>query len=43
VLPRPQLDGAASIQWMVDGLDQITPETRKAIRSLDVLEETALR
>ena len=35
VLPLPHLDGAATLQWAVDALDQITPETRKAIRSLD--------
>ncbi|MEJ8839437.1 7TM diverse intracellular signaling domain-containing protein [Ramlibacter sp. AN1133] len=43
LLPRAQLDGAATVQWAVDGLDQITPETRKAIRALDVVEEGALR
>ncbi|MBL0426693.1 sensor domain-containing diguanylate cyclase [Ramlibacter alkalitolerans] len=43
LLPRPQLDGAATVQWAVDGLDLITPETRKAIRSLEVVEESVLR
>lgn len=35
LLPLPHLDGAATLQWVVDGLDQITADTRKAIRSLD--------
>jgi diguanylate cyclase (GGDEF)-like protein len=35
MLPRPQLDGAGTLQWAEAGLDQIVPETRKAIRSLD--------
>ncbi|HET8745289.1 MAG TPA: 7TM diverse intracellular signaling domain-containing protein [Ramlibacter sp.] len=43
LLPRPRLDGAATVQWAVDGLDQITPETRKAIRSMEMMEESALR
>jgi diguanylate cyclase (GGDEF)-like protein len=43
LLPRPQLDAAATVQWAVDGLDQITPETRKAIRALDVVEESVFR
>jgi len=43
LLPRPRFDGGATVQWAVNGLDQITPETRKAIRSLDVVEESVLR
>lgn len=35
LLPRPQLDGAGSLQWVLDGLDAITPDARKMIRSLD--------
>lgn len=35
MLPRTQLDGAGSLDWVVAGLDHITPDTRKAIRSLD--------
>lgn len=35
VLPHPQLDGAGSLQWVLDGLDQIGPEARKAIRTLE--------
>lgn len=35
LLPRPQLDGASSLQWVLEGLDRITPEERKMIRSLD--------
>jgi diguanylate cyclase (GGDEF)-like protein len=43
LLPRPQLNGAATVDWAVHGLDLITPETRKAIRALDTVVETALR
>jgi len=43
LLPRPQLDGAATVQWAVDGLELITPETRKAIRPLDLAEGTTVR
>jgi two-component system, sensor histidine kinase LadS len=43
LLPRAQLDAAATVQWAVDGLEQITPETRKAIRALDAVEESAFR
>jgi hypothetical protein len=43
LLPRPQLDAGATVQWAVDGLDQITPETRKAIRALDVVDESVFR
>jgi diguanylate cyclase (GGDEF)-like protein len=35
MLPHPQLDGASSLQWVLDGLDQIGPEARKAIRTLE--------
>lgn len=37
-LPRTQFDGAASLQWVLDALDLITPDTRKAIRSLDTIQ-----
>lgn len=43
LLPRPQLDGASSVQWALDGLDSITAETRKKIRALDLVEESVLR
>lgn len=44
MLPRGQLDGAATLQWAEHGLDQITPETRKAIRALDAtLEPSSFR
>ena len=42
LLPRPRLDGAATVQWAVDGLELITPEARKAIRALDI-EDSAFR
>lgn len=35
ILPRPQLDGAGSLQWVLDGLEHITPDARKLIRWLD--------
>jgi diguanylate cyclase (GGDEF)-like protein len=35
LLPEPQLDGAASLQWVLEGLDQLTPDTRKLIRPLN--------
>lgn len=35
MLPHPQLDAAGSLQWVLDGLDQIGPEARKAIRTLE--------
>lgn len=35
MLPHPQLDGAGSLQWVLDGLDQMGPEARKAIRTLE--------
>lgn len=35
LLPEPQLDGAASLQWVLDGLDQIEPDARKLIRPLN--------
>jgi two-component system, sensor histidine kinase LadS len=45
MLPRPELDGAATLQWAEVGLDQISPDTRKAIRSLDTAtaEQSSLR
>ena len=41
MLPDPQLDGAASLQWVVDALDQITPDARKLIRPLNFNTEKA--
>jgi diguanylate cyclase (GGDEF)-like protein len=35
MLPHPQLDGSGSLQWVLDGLDQIGPDARKAIRTLE--------
>lgn len=35
LLPNPQMDGAASLQWVLDGLDQITPDARKLIKPLN--------
>ena len=35
LLPEPQLDGEASLGWVVEGLDQLTPDTRKLIRPLN--------
>ena len=35
LLPAPQLDGAASLAWVLEGLDQLTPDTRKLIRPLN--------
>ena len=35
MLPDPELDGAASLKWALDGLDQITPDARKLIRPLN--------
>jgi diguanylate cyclase (GGDEF)-like protein len=35
MLPHPQLDGTGSLQWVLDGLDQIGPDARKAIRTLE--------
>lgn len=35
LLPDPHMDGAATIDWVVAGLDAITPESRKAIRPLN--------
>ncbi|MEJ5989819.1 7TM diverse intracellular signaling domain-containing protein [Ramlibacter sp. PS3R-8] len=35
LLPEPQLDGAASLRWVMEGLDQLTPDTRKLIRPLN--------
>jgi diguanylate cyclase (GGDEF)-like protein len=36
VLPVPQLDGEATLQWVLDGLDQMTQDSKKLIRSLTV-------
>jgi diguanylate cyclase (GGDEF)-like protein len=35
MLPRPQRDGAGSLDWVLGSLDQITPDARKMIRTLD--------
>jgi diguanylate cyclase (GGDEF)-like protein len=35
LLPEPQLDGAASLERVLEGLDQLTPDTRKLIRPLN--------
>jgi diguanylate cyclase (GGDEF)-like protein len=35
LLPHPQMDGAASLRWVLDALDQITPDARKLIRPLN--------
>ena len=35
MLPHPHMDGAASLQWVLDGLDQITPSARKLIKPLN--------
>lgn len=35
LLPEPALDGAASLQWVQDALDQIEPEAKKLIRPLN--------
>jgi diguanylate cyclase (GGDEF)-like protein len=35
LLPDPQMDGAASLRWVLDGLDQITPDARKLIKPLN--------
>jgi diguanylate cyclase (GGDEF)-like protein len=34
MLPHPQMDGAASLRWALEGLDQITPDARKLIYPL---------
>lgn len=35
VLPHPQMDGAASLRWVLEGLEQITPDARKLIKPLN--------
>jgi diguanylate cyclase (GGDEF)-like protein len=35
MLPHPHLDGAASLDWVLDGLEQITPDAKKLIRPLN--------
>jgi diguanylate cyclase (GGDEF)-like protein len=35
VLPVPQLDGEATLQWVVDGLDQMNQDAKKLIRPLN--------
>lgn len=34
MLPQPHFDGAASLRWTLDGLDQFTPDARKLIYPL---------
>jgi diguanylate cyclase (GGDEF)-like protein len=41
LLPDPRLDGQATLDWLLEGLDAITPETRKAIRPLNLQGEQA--
>lgn len=36
LLPHHDLDAASSLQWVLDGLDQITPDARKLIRPLNL-------
>ncbi|NNU44398.1 sensor domain-containing diguanylate cyclase [Ramlibacter montanisoli] len=35
MLPVPELDGEASLAWVIDGLDQMNQEVRKLIRPLN--------
>lgn len=35
MLPDPQLDGGATLKWVIDGLDAIEPDARKLIRPLN--------
>lgn len=35
MLPDPHLDGAGALQWVLGALDEIQPETRKAIRAIN--------
>lgn len=35
MLPDPHMDGAASLRWVLEGLEQITPDARKLIRPLN--------
>jgi diguanylate cyclase (GGDEF)-like protein len=35
LLPQTQLDGAGTLQWVMDALDQIEPEARKLIKPLN--------
>jgi diguanylate cyclase (GGDEF)-like protein len=35
ILPHQQLDAAASLQWVLDGLAQMPPDSRKLIRPLN--------
>lgn len=36
LLPDPQMDGAASLDWVVGALDGFTPDTRKLIKPLNL-------
>ncbi|RYY98875.1 MAG: diguanylate cyclase, partial [Comamonadaceae bacterium] len=36
LLPHNDFDAAATLQWVMDGLDQITPDARKLIRPLNL-------
>lgn len=38
LLPDPHMDGEATVNWVVEGLNAITPDTRKAIRALNPQE-----
>ncbi|RYF15440.1 MAG: diguanylate cyclase [Comamonadaceae bacterium] len=42
MLPDPHMDGEATLDWVVEGLGAITPETRKAIRALNVQDARVL-
>jgi diguanylate cyclase (GGDEF)-like protein len=35
MLPNPHMDGASSLAWVLESLDQITPDARKLIRPLN--------
>jgi diguanylate cyclase (GGDEF)-like protein len=35
MLPVPQLDGEGTLQWLMDGLDQMTQDARKLIKPLN--------
>ncbi len=35
IVPVPQLDGEATLQWVMDGLDQMTQDAKKLIRNLN--------
>jgi diguanylate cyclase (GGDEF)-like protein len=35
MLPNPQLDGAGTLEWVIEGLDAIEPDARKLIKPLN--------